>query len=311
MKYLYTITLLFSLALNAQTAGDVGKISLSVVMPDNIENLDSSQLSRLESKISQIVTHAGISASGYDNSIVIYPKLSLVESNVVEGGMQNLTVVSVDFGLFVKQIEGNILFSSISKTLKGSGATKELAYANAISRIGVNDAEYQAFLEKSKTKIIQYYESKCSDIVKKADVLAKTQQYEQAIGLLLSVPEAATCYDQVQTKSIEVYKILQKQNCAKQLQLANNSLAAKDYGNTLDLLSAIDPASPCFQDSQKMAKSIEAKLNAEEKKEWDFQMRQYNDSVALEKQRISAVKDIAVAYYKSQTSDINYTLIVK
>ena len=40
-------------------------------------------------------------------------------------------------------------------------------------------------------------------------------------------------------------------------------------------------------------------------------MKQYNDAVSLEKQRINAIKDITVSYYKSQTTDINYTLIVK
>ena len=60
-----------------------------------------------------------------------------------------------------------------------------------------------------------------------------------------------------------------------------------------------------------MAKTVESKVNTEEKKEYDFQMKQYNDAVSLEKQRINAIKDIAVSYYKSQTTDINYTLIVK
>jgi len=40
-------------------------------------------------------------------------------------------------------------------------------------------------------------------------------------------------------------------------------------------------------------------------------MKQYNDAVGLEKQRINAIKDIAVSYYNSQQTDINYTLIVK
>ena len=80
---------------------------------------------------------------------------------------------------------------------------------------------------------------------------------------------------------------------------------------TLNILSEIDPASPCFKESQNLAKTVESKVNAEEKKQYDFQMKQYNDAVSLEKQRINAIKDIAVSYYKSQTTDINYTLIVK
>jgi hypothetical protein len=42
----------------AQTADDMGKIALSVVMPDNIDGLTVSQLSKLESKVIQIVTKA-------------------------------------------------------------------------------------------------------------------------------------------------------------------------------------------------------------------------------------------------------------
>jgi hypothetical protein len=40
-------------------------------------------------------------------------------------------------------------------------------------------------------------------------------------------------------------------------------------------------------------------------------MKQYDDSVALEKQRIDAIKEIAVSYYKSQPKTINNTVIIK
>lgn len=309
--YFIIIGLLFTLASKAQSNNDIGKISLSVVMPENMENLDDSQLSKLDTKISQIVTVSGLSDSGYNNNFVIYPKLAVNETNVVEGGMQNITIVTVELSLFVKQVDTNILFSTTSKTLKGSGSSKELAITNAITKITANDSDYKTFIEKSKSKIIQYYETKCSDIIKKSDNFVKTQQFEEALGLLMSVPDAVSCYSEVQVKAIEAYKEFQKKNCTKQMQLARNTLALNNYAGTLNILSEIDPASPCFKESQNMAKSAETKVNAEEKKQWDFEMKQYNDAVTLEKQRINAIKDIAVSYYKSQTSNINYTLIVK
>ena len=305
------LSLLFTLVSKAQSNSDIGKISLAVVMPESIENLDDSQLSKLDTKISQIVTVSGLSDSGYNNNFVIYPKLSINETNVVEGGMQNITIVTVELSLFVKQVDNNILFSTISKTIKGSGSSKELAITNAITKIATDDSEFKTFIEKSERKIIQYYETKCSDIIKKSDGYVKTQQFEEAIGLLMSVPDAVSCHNQVQAKAIDAYKGLQNKNCTKQMQLARNTLALKDFVGTLNILSEIDPASPCFKESQNMAKSIETKVNAEEKKLWDFQMKQYNDAVTLEKQRINAIKDIAVSYYKSQTYDVNYTLIVK
>lgn len=313
MKNIYFIIIvsLFSFISKAQTSKDIGKISLSVVVPEYMEDLSDSQLSKLDTKISQIVTASGLSDSGYNNNFVIYPKFAINETNVVEGGMQNITVVSIELSLFVKQVDSNILFSTISKAIKGSGSSKELAITNAITKIAVNDPGYKKFIDESKTKIFKYYETKCSDLIKKSDAYVKTQQFEEALGLLMSIPDAVSCYSQVQVKAIEAYKGFQKKNCAKQIQLARNTIAANNYVDALNILSDIDPSSPCFKESQTIAKTVETKVNAEEKKQWDFQMKQYNDEVSLEKQRVNAIKDIAVSYYKSQTSDINYTLIVK
>ena len=157
MKNIYFIIIasLFSLVTKAQTSNEIGKISLSVVMPESMENLDDSQLSKLDTKISQIVTVSGLSDSGYNNNFVIYPKFAVNETNVVEGGMQNITIVSVELSLFVKQVDNNILFSTISKIIKGSGSSKELAITNAITKINTNDADYKSFIDKSKTKIRQ------------------------------------------------------------------------------------------------------------------------------------------------------------
>lgn len=313
MKNIYFILIvwLFSLVAKAQTTNDIGKISLSVVVPEYMEDLGDSQLSKLDTKISQIVTSSGLSDSGYGNNFVIYPKFAVNETNVVEGGMQNITVVTIDFSLFVKQVDSNILFSTITKAIKGSGSSKELAITNAISKIATNDPGYKKFIEESKKKIFQYYETKCTELIKKSDGFVKTQQYEQALGLLMSIPDAVSCYSQVQVKAIEAYKGFQKNNCAKQMQLARTTIVTKDYVGALNILAEIDPSSPCFKESQTMAKTVETKVNAEEKKQWDFQMKQYNDEVSLEKQRVNAIKDIAVSYYKSQTTDINYTVIVK
>ncbi|WP_264520945.1 hypothetical protein [Flavobacterium sp. N1994] len=313
MKYIYFILIatLFSFTSKAQLTNEIGKISLSVVMPEVMENLDDSQLAKLDTKISQIVTLSGLSDSGYDNNFVIYPKLAVNETNVVEGGMQNITVVNVELSLFIKQVDSNILFSSVSKKISGSASSKELAITNAITKIAVNDPDYKIFIDKSKTKIIAYYEAKCADIIKKSENLIKKQQFEEAFGLLMSVPDAVSCHTQVQATALEAYKGFQKKNCTKQMQLAKNTIATNNYVETLNILSDIDPASPCYKEAQNLAKTIETKVNAEEKKLWDFQMKQYNDSVGLEKQRINAIKDIAVSYYKSQSNNLNYTLIVK
>jgi tetratricopeptide (TPR) repeat protein len=299
-------------AIQAQSVEDVGKIALSVVMPENVDGLNVSQISKLESKITQITTKAGLSASGYNQNFVIYPRFAIYETNVVEGGMQNITVVTAELSLFIKQVNNNLLFSSVAKNLKGSGKTKEIAMTNAIAQIPVSDKAFAEFVAEGKQKIVAYYEQNCDDIVKKADAFSKMQQYEQALGLLMSVPEeVSSCYNKILQKSVDTYKAYQKQHCTEQLQQARTLSAAMNYDEALGVLSEIDPSTECFAEAKTMLKSIENKISAEYKKRWDMQVKIYNDAVALEKQRINAVKEIAVSYYKSQPKSVNYNYIVR
>jgi hypothetical protein len=295
----------------AQTSSDVGKIALSVIMPENVDGLDASQLSKLETKITQIVSSSGLAASGYNNNFVIYPKFAIYETNVVEGGMQNITVTTCELSLFIKQVDNNILFSSISRQVKGSGNNKQTSITNTISKIPTNDTQFKTFIETGKGKIIQYYESKCQDIITKSENLVKMQNYEEALGLLQTVPEEVSCYNKVQEKSIEAYKAYQNQKCAKQIQEAKTTLAANNYNATLEILSQIDPSATCFNESQTLMKNAESKIDTEDKREWDLKMKVYNDAVALEKQRINAIKEVAVAYYKGKPTAVNYTTIIK
>lgn len=314
MKKIITIIIGIALSNNlfAQIVNDIGKIALSVVMPENVEGLNTSQLSKLETKISQIVITSGLAASGYNNNFVVYPKFAIYETNVVEGGMQDITVITSELNLFIKQVDNNIMFSTTSKQLKGSGSSKELAITNAITKISSNDPDFKAFIETGKTKIIKYYETKCDDIIKKSDSFVQMQKFEEALGLLMTVPEeVSSCYNQIQVKSIAAYKAYQTQKCSVVIQKARTTIASNDFVGALNLLAEIDPSATCFKEAQAIAKTAEAKVTAEEKKQWDFQMKQYNDEVSLEKQRINAIKDIVVSYYKSQHTNVSYENVAR
>lgn len=295
-----------------QTKNEIGKIALSVVMPDNVDGLDNSQISKLQTKVTQIVTETGLAATGYNNNFVIYPKFAIYDSNVVESGIQNITVVTADLSLFIKQVDNNLVFSTINKPLKGSGSTKALAITNAISKISISDQDFKTFIETGKQKIFSYYTTKCDDILNIADTYIKRQQYEQAIGLLMSVPEeVSACYSKIQLKAIEVYKAYQTQRCSVLIQKAKTTLASNDYVGALNILSKIDPSASCFIEAQNIAEQAKKKVDADEKKQWDIQMKLYDDAVSLEKQRIEAIKEIAIAYYKSQPTKVTYNYIIR
>jgi hypothetical protein len=295
-----------------QASSEIGKITFSIIMPDNIDGLDVSQLSKLETKITQIVAENGIAASGYNNNFVIYPKFSVYEVNNVEGGMQNITVSTCELSLFIKQIENNLLFCSVSKQIKGSGQNKSLSLTSAIAKIPVNDSQFKTFLETGKSKIIKYYSDKCQDIIDKADKLTKIEKFEEALGLLMTVPEEVpSCYNKIQTKSIETYKEFKNHQCLVLIQNAKTKMASNQYKQALEILKNVEPSSGCFKQADEIITKASSKIDIEEKKLWNLQLKMYNDDVALEKQRINAIKEIASAYYKSQPKTINYSYIIK
>jgi hypothetical protein len=286
-------------------------IALSVVIPEYLEGLDYSQTSKLDTKIRSIISNYGVGASGYSNNFVIYPKFGIMDVSVVEGGMQNITVVTVEFSMFVKQVDNNLLFSSFNKTIKGSGSNKTAALTNAVQLIPTKDKDLQSFIESSKKKIVDYYNVNCDRILSQATALNSSGDLEQALGVLSNVPEEVPCYEKIKAKAIEVYKAHVNKQCKQQLNEANSMIAKQDYSGALKVLASIDPASSCNADVKSSIAKVENKVTDQERQEYAERMEKYKNSVELEKERIHAVRDIAVAYYNRTQPTYNYLMIIK
>lgn len=300
-NFLLTVALVFGSMVSAQTASDFGKIPLVVYLP---EDFPSYQYKTMENKLTQIVSHSGMASYGYGN-FVIYPKLSIQSIDVVEGGMQNITVANISLNLFIEETSTGRIFSSYAVDLKGSGKGEDKAIANAINQIKPSTSDFKLFIQKGKEQILAYYSSKCNSILADIDNLHKKKDYEGALALAMSIPEEVpSCYAKAQQKSLAIYTAYQSQLCSQNIQKATSFIAQKKYGEALDILAYIDNAMPCFGESKKLISSIESKVKAEDQKRWNYLMKLQNDAVSLEKHRINAIKTIATEYYKSQRRDI-------
>lgn len=308
MKKIVTLLCLINLGLLCaqSSSNDLNSISLAVILPDNSEYLSSNSISKIESKIQHIVTRNGISGSGYTNEFLIYPKVEIFNESVVEG-MRNMVVIEVEFNLFIQQYSTKKIFSSYSKTIQGSGYTKQKAITNAISKIPTGNKEIKAFILEGKEKILAYYNENCDQILNDSDYLMKSQKFDQAIALLSTIPrEAKTCYASVQDKSLEAFNAYQKQNCEKNLLKAKAEISKNNYSNALRFLSYIDVSSPCLKKAESLINEVSLKVDQEEKKEWDLMLKKYNDKQNMEKYRLDSMKEIAKAYYKSKPTSITY-----
>jgi hypothetical protein len=292
---------------------DIGKITLSVVVPENIEGLDKSNVYKIETKISQIVSSSGLSSFGYNNNFIIYPKFIITDEKKSENGMENLTFIECEFILVIKQVDNNMVYSTCNLPIKGYGNSKQNAINNAINKILINNEVFSRFIDKGKLRIVEYYNSRCNDLVIQADGMAKRQDYEQAIALLLSIPSEVSCFSKVQNKTIEIYKNYQTFRCGGLLQQARTDAAQNDFNSSLNNLSQIDPASKCGAEAKALIGKIEGKIDIENRQKWQAAMLIYKDAVQLEKQRINAVRDIAVEYARNQPKPPtnNYLLIIR
>jgi hypothetical protein len=88
-------------------------------------------------------------------------------------------------------------------------------------------------------------------------------------------------------------------------------LAGNNYNSALNILSQVDPSTNCNKEAQALIQKIEPKVDAAEREALKIQMKIYSDAVELEKQRINAAKDIAVAYYNRTQPTYNYLYIIK
>ena len=83
--------------------------------------------------------------------------------------MQAITTATVEVALFIKEVDNNMVFATASKEVKGSGATRDAAVANAIAQLQVNDPVFSSFISTGKQKIIAYYQANCNNIITKAN----------------------------------------------------------------------------------------------------------------------------------------------
>lgn len=293
----------------AQQLDDVGRISLSVVTPENSEYLNYAQLEKLRNKVLKIASSNGLSGNGFHSNFVIYPIFEIYEEELVEG-MQNIVIVDTEVTLVVKQVETNMIFSSLTLEIEGNGNSRDKAIVSSVSQIPTKGPQLSEFLDDAKGKILAYYESECPNIKAQAEMAANMEEFDRAFGILMSVPSEVSCSRELNDIAVKVYMSYINKTCSEQIIAAKAQIAATDFAGALEILGKVDPSAACFDDAKKLIDSIESKVTAEQKRDWDFMVQSYNDAVSLQKQRINAVKEIAVAYYQRQPPTYNYNMLL-
>ncbi len=109
---------------------------------------------------------------------------------------------------------------------------------------------------------------------------------------------------------MDIYERYQNVQCERLIQNAKGCIALKDYSGAAEYLVRIDPESQCKSECTQLLDSIKQQVDKEEAETIERKFRIFDTLADLEKQRISAIRDIAKSYYSNQPA-IHYTQIVK
>jgi len=297
--------LFLSLSLSALSQNNLGKsddgarIVLSTYIPDQIEGLTPIIQSNLANKLSQIASANGM--GGASNSrFIITPNVSVLTKDITPTAPP-MHAYTIEVTLYIGDGIDGTLFSSQSITLKGVGTNESKAYIAALNGLKVKDPIYQTFLEKGKTKIIEYYNSKCDFILKDAQSLVSQSKFDEAISKLTAIPEVCkSCYDKAMDAVGPIYQKQIDKECKLKLAEANNiwntSQDSSGASSASESLAKIDPNAACFKEAQAFSAKIAKRILEIDKREWNFQMKQQQDDVDIRKATIKAARDIGVAY---------------
>jgi len=315
MKKILSISIFTFLSIIGYTQvqlDDFDRIILNSHISEKLE-LTSEVKNTLLTKLDQISSSNGMGGSQINPRFIITANVTIGSKDIIAGPPQMLAQ-NLELTLFIGDAITNTIFSTISLSLKGVGTNENKAYIDAFKNINPKNKEVVAFLEEGKTKIINYYSTNCDFILKDAQALTKQEKYDEAIYKLSLVPDVCKeCYFKCLDTLTTIYQKKIDADCKIKLNQAKSLWAAQQTPigaeKVGDILSTINPMASCQGEIESFIKTIDTKLKADEKASWEFKMKQYKDSVELEKIRVNAYREVAIEYARNQPRTVTYNNI--
>jgi hypothetical protein len=293
---------------NLGKTDDIGRISLSVYIPDQVEGLPEISKDFLDSKLGQIVSESGFGSSSMENRFIITPKIAVVNKNITTDS-PSYTIIDLELTLNMGDGISGIKFDSYTFKLKGVGLNDIKAYQAAFKLINSKDPLFKQFIAKGKNNIIQYFNDRCDYLQTQANSLASRNQHDEAILYLSSVPEVCKeCYSTSLNNMVKIYEDKLEFECAKNLAQAKSLVLTGKFDKAYELLAFITPRQKCYSQTQELlieiqnrqcatflakAKASWAVRNAEEAQSY---LKEISSDSKCSQEALALIKEISTWY---------------
>lgn len=285
---------------------DLGRVVLNAYVSPQVEGLPASAKKMLHNKLAQITAKNGVGGSSFAPQFILTPNITVLTKDLTATAPP-MTAMTLEFTLYIGDGYEGTVFSTTSIEVKGVGTNETKAYISAIKRLKPGHPDIKAFIEEGKTKIIEYYNTKCDFIIKEAQTLAAQNKFDEAIFRLTTVPDVCkACYDKCMDAVAPMYQQKIDRECEIKYTTAQAYWnAAQDMQaaeNAGAILSSIEPEAACFSKVAGLMRKIETKVKEIDKREWKYTLK----NQAQESERIEAYRAVGVAYGKNQPQNVTY-----
>ena len=250
--------------------------------------------SYLETKLAQMITENGIGIGQSGGQFCLMAKCDLLSKDIV-GGAPIVQTQRMSITFFIADMIDEKIISSTNIEVVSSGSSEAQTYINAIRRLNAKDPNIQNCIRQGKEKIMAYYTTNTDAIIKKAQNLAAVSSYEEALFLLISIPECSPKYDAAMAACQPIYQAYIDRECQQNLMVARTLWAAspnmEGARRAGEYMSDIEPMAKCFGDALSLYNEIKESVT----EDWKFEFRYY-DPRALERERIQVRRDLIDAY---------------
>ena len=311
--FCFGIQLINLYAQEVSKLNDFGRVALYPYVSEK-SKLPEEAKTQLEIKLKQIASSYGMACSNTNPRFIITADISITTKDIIAGPPQQVSQ-NMDITLFVGDAIDNKIFSNIVISTNGVGTNVNKALIDAIKSINPKNKDIQSFIEDSKNKIINYYDTQCDFIIKDAETLAKRENFDEAIYKLALVPEVCKeCYFKTADIIATLYQQKIDADCKSKLSKSkliwSGQQNIKQAEEVIAIISEINPNASCYSATISFTNEITNKIKADEKARLELALKKYNDKMQLEKKRIDAYKEIAVEYAKNQSKTIIYNNII-
>lgn len=279
------------------------QIMISPIIDSAIDGLTENNMTIAETRLRNIISSVGME-SGYGGRFVLACKVTALQREV--SGTKLIQHLEINFA--IGDNTANACFGSTSMEALGIGNTEGQAMTAALKNIKATP-QLKAIVTEAKQRIISYYEENGPGIIARAKGLITAQKWEEALWELTAIPQECACYPEALSMMEAVYEEHLNHD-ARQLLNQAQAIWASDpnpgWGaeEAMRILGQINTSADCYPQAQALMKKIESRVknvtDQHHKEQVAMERARLNASAALEKARIQACRDVAVAYAKSR-----------